>query len=401
MTFDTISITNHKGADVQVVVVGGGFGGVKTALELSKRQIGKVTLISDRSYFLHHASLYATATGRSTEESVIPLAHIFASHPNVEVIEDHIKGFDPHRRLISGKKKDYHYDILVLALGSVTSFFNVAGGDAHAYGISTLKDVYALQEHIHDEVVAQKLDKEYFVIGAGLIGVELASALQAYLKNLKELYRLKYAQPKVVLVEAQSRILPRLSRRASRKVHTELRRQGVKVLADQKVTSLNDHTITIEGRMYQTTTAIWTSASSNNPFFKANAGYFNMSRDGRVNVNPYLEALERVYVIGDNSTMEHDLMARPALRQAKHVARNIVRVATKRPQRAYVPQALASSLPVGDRWAYIEWHGLTLSGQFGRMVRRWMELYTYCQLLPFHEALPVWRAHDIKNVDSL
>ncbi len=68
---------------MHVVVVGGGFGGVKAALELSKRQIGKITLISDHSYFLHHATLYATATGQSTEESVIPLNVIFAKHPNV------------------------------------------------------------------------------------------------------------------------------------------------------------------------------------------------------------------------------------------------------------------------------------------------------------------------------
>ena len=67
---------------MHVVVVGGGFGGIKAALELSKRQIGKITLISDESYFLHHATLYATATGKSTEESVIPLNVIFA-HQNV------------------------------------------------------------------------------------------------------------------------------------------------------------------------------------------------------------------------------------------------------------------------------------------------------------------------------
>src|SRR5690349_8560671 len=100
---------------MHVVVVGGGFGGVKAALELSKRQIGKVTLISDQPYFLHHATLYATATGKSDEESVIPLNVIFAKHPNVEIIQDKIEHLDPSRKLISSKKRDYHYDKLVLA----------------------------------------------------------------------------------------------------------------------------------------------------------------------------------------------------------------------------------------------------------------------------------------------
>lgn len=384
---------------MHVVVVGGGFGGVKAALELSKRQIGKVTLISDHSYFLHHATLYATATGKSTEESVIPLNVIFANHPNVEIIEDRIKGFDPHRKLVSGKKKDYHYDKLVLALGSVTTFFGNKSIEAHAYGIKTLEDVFSFHDHIHNEVVNQKLDKEYFVIGAGLTGVEMASALNKYLESLKDLYRLKNARPKVVLVEAKSRILPHMSKTASQKVHHELRKQGVKVMVGHKVSALEGDAINIEGKVYSTKTAIWTSGVANNPFFKANGGYFDLAQDGRVNVNPYLEALDDVYVIGDNTTIQQTGMALPAFRQATHVAKNIVRVATKRPQRAYRSKSTPVGLPVGEKWGYVEWKGLYVAGHTGSFVRRLMELHGYRQLLPLHEAVPVWRAHDIRDVD--
>ena len=385
---------------MHIVVVGGGFGGVKAALELSKRQIGKITLISDHSYFLHHATLYATATGKSTEESVIPLNVIFAKHPNVEIIEDRIKGFDPHRKLVSGKKKDYHYDKLVLALGSVTTFFGNKGLESHAYGIKTLEDVFKFHDHIHDEVVHQKLDKEYFVIGGGLTGVEMASALNKYLETLKDLYRLKNAQPKVVLVEAKSRILPHMSMTASEKVSKELHKQGIKVLVNHKVTALEGDTITVDDKLHSTTTAVWTSGVTNNPFFKANGGYFDLARDGRVNVNPYLEALDNVYVIGDNTTIEQTGMALPALKQATHVAKNIARVATKRPQVSYRSHSVPVGLPVGEKWGYVEWHGVYVAGRIGRLVRRWIELHGYSQLLPFHEALPVWRAHDIRDVDN-
>ena len=54
---------------MHTVIVGGGFAGVRTALELSKKQLGKITLISDEPYFLYHASLYATATGRDAAAS--------------------------------------------------------------------------------------------------------------------------------------------------------------------------------------------------------------------------------------------------------------------------------------------------------------------------------------------
>ncbi len=386
---------------MHVVVVGGGFGGVKAALELSKRQIGKITLISDHAYFLHHATLYATATGKSTEESVIPLNVIFANHPNVEIIEDRVEGFDPHRKLVSGKKKDYHYDKLVLALGSVTTFFGIKGVEAHAYGIKTLEEVFKFHEHIHDEVVSQKLDKEYFVIGAGLTGVEMASALNNYLKKLTELYRLPHARPKVILIEAKDRVLPHMSKTASSKVHEQLKKQGVKVLLNHKVSALADDKITVEGKLYSTTTAIWTSGVTNNPFFKTNGGYFDLARDGRVNVNPYLEALDNVYVIGDNTSILQGGMAWPAFKQASHVAKNIARVATRQPQLAYKSKSVPVGVPVGEKWGYVEWTGLYVSGRSGSLVRRWMELYGYTQLLSFKEALPVWRAHDIDDVDNI
>lgn len=386
---------------MHVVVVGGGFGGVKAALELSKRQIGKVTLISDHSYFLHHATLYATATGRSTEESVIPLNVIFAKHPNVEIVEDRISSFDPHRKLVSGAKKDYHYDKLVLALGSVTTFFGIKGVQSHAYGIKTLDEVFKFHDHIHDEVVHQKLDKEYFVIGAGLTGVEMASALNQYLGSLKDVYRLKNARPKVTLIEAKDRVLPHMSKTASKKVHTELKKQGIKLLVNHRVTALENDAINIEGKLYSTTTAVWTSGVANNPFFKANSGYFDLAKDGRVNVNPYLEALDHVYVIGDNTTIEQTGMAWPAFKQAKHVARNITRVATRREQLPYRSHSVPIGVPVGERWGYVEWFGLYVAGRTGSLVRRWMELYGYCQLLPLREAIPVWRAHDIRDVDNI
>ena len=183
---------------MHVVVVGGGFGGVKTALELSKRQIGKITLISDESYFLHHATLYATATGKNSAESVIPLTTIFADHPNVEIIQDKITSFHPERHLITGKK-DYHYDSLVLALGSVTTFFGIKGVAEHAYGIQSLNQIHQFQQHLHDEIVNKKLDKDFYVIGAGSTGIEMTGALNEYLKTLKHLYRLKNTNSKVTI----------------------------------------------------------------------------------------------------------------------------------------------------------------------------------------------------------
>jgi len=384
---------------MHVVVVGGGFGGVKAALELSKKQIGRITLISDESYFLHHATLYATATGKNFAESIIPLNTIFANHPNVEVVLDKVTTFDPKRHLIGGKK-DYHYDKLILALGSVTTYFGIEGMKEHSYGIKSIHQIKDFHEHIHEELVNQKLDKEYFVIGAGATGVEMAAALNDYLKELITTYRLKQKASKVSIVEMAPRITPHLSKTASNKISRQLKKQGIRVRADHKVNALENGRIIIEGKAYATTTAIWTSGVTNNPFFKHNADSFDLAANGRVNVNPYLEALEDVYVIGDNNTVKHSGTALPTLNQAKHVANNITRVATKRPQEKFHPMSYPSGIPLGPKWGYVEWAGVYISGRTGALARRLMELYGYCQLLPIKQAIPVWRAHELPAVEK-
>ncbi len=385
---------------MHVVVVGGGYGGVKAALELSKKQIGKITLISNEPYFLHHGTLYATATGKNFAESVIPLNTLFANHPNVEIVEDFIINFDPRRNLISSKKRDYHYDKLVLSLGSTTTYFGIPGVKEHSYGIKSLEDIKKFQDHIHDEVVQQKLDKEYFVIGAGQTGVELAAALNIYLKTLKSLHRLKNTASKVTLVEAAPRILPHLSETATTKVKHELLKQGIRVLTNHKVQALDGDSITVDGKDYATTTAIWTSGVTNNPFYKDHAEYFHLAQNNRVNVNPYLEALENVYVIGDNNTLKHSHMALPAMQQAKHVAKNITRIATKRSQNRYESASVPVGLPVGDGWGYVEWFGIYAAGRTGGVIRRLIELHAYCQLMPLKNALPLWRAHNLSRVED-
>lgn len=396
----TINSKYMEGSAVHVVVVGGGFGGVKAALELSKRQIGRITLISNESYFLHHATLYASATGRNLAESVIPLGLIFENHPNVEIVQDTITNFDPQRKLISSDTKDFHYDKLVLSLGSVTTYFGIEGMADHAFGIKSLNELEKFRDHIHEEVVLKKLDKEFFVIGAGPTGVELASALTTYIKSLKQQYRLKNTKSSVTIVEAAPRVLPVLSESASKKIHTQLKREGIKVLVNHKVQKLDEQSITIDGKVHATSTAIWTSGVANNPFYAAHADVFQLAPNGRVIVNPYLEALKHVYVVGDNNTVLYSGRAMPAMLQAKHVAKNIARCASKQPQEKYRPRTVPTAVPVGENYSYVEWFKVYAAGRTGKQLRRLIELYGYCQLVPLKVAVPIWRAHELHDTSQ-
>lgn len=383
-----------------VVVVGGGFGGIKAALELSKRRVGKITLIANTSYFLHHATLYATATGKSYAESVIPLEAIFAHHPNVTIVKDTMTHLDAKRRIVVGKRGQYQYNELVLALGSVTTFFGIPGLKQRAFGIKTLDEVKTFQNHIHDEVVEKKLDRDYFVIGAGPTGVELAAALNEYLQSLIHIYRIRGAKSRVILVEAAPRILPRMSKTASEKVRKRLRKLGIAVKTNHKVEALRDDAIVIDGETYPTTTAIWTSGVANSPFYARHDDLFALAPNGKVIVNHALEAFQNVYVIGDNNNVKHSGMAWPALKQATHVAKQIARQRQKRHSRRFYSFSVPTGLPVGESWGYVEWRGVYVAGRLGYFVRRYMELYGYCQLVPLRVALPIWRAHYLKQIDE-
>src|SRR5690606_8215976 len=160
---------------MHTVVVGGGFGGVKVAREISKRQVGRVTLISYEDYFLHHATLYETATVRSHYESVIPLEDACSDCGNVKVVKDRIKGLDVERKLVVGKDKSYRYDNLVVAMGVVTTYFGIDGMKEHSYGIKTLKEIKQFNRHLHQDLLDDgRFDKHHIVIGGGPTGVELA-----------------------------------------------------------------------------------------------------------------------------------------------------------------------------------------------------------------------------------
>ena len=382
---------------MQITIVGGGFGGVKAALELAKNKKNRITLISDKTDFQYYPGLYGTATGHSHLQSWVPLGEIFADHDNIDVIIDTVTTLDKEAKKIttaSGAVHEYH--TLILALGSVTTYFGIKGLDQYAYGIKSATEIKRLKQHLFDEFSQEDgADSNFLIVGAGPTGVELASALGTYLKHLKNHYRKHEPRIKISIIEAGPRVLPRMSEAASKLVHTRLKQLGVHVELNKKVEEETADSLIVNGEPIKSHTVIWTSGVANNPFFAANASQFKLSKNGKVEVNKYLRSSPNVYVIGDNAFTPFSGLAQTALKDAIFVAKHI----NGKSKKAYVAKMPPVVVPVGENWAIFEYKKLRLTGTPASIIRSAADFVGYSDILPFGQALGVWRAQTIHEDD--
>lgn len=386
---------------MNITIVGGGFGGVKTALELSKQPHNNITLISDKADFQYYPALYGTATGGSHLQSWVPLGEIFAGKNNVEIHIDTITAVDPDKKTVTGGSgKVYAYRELVLALGTVTTYFGIEGLDSYAYGIKSAEEIKKLKRHLSTEMGEHRLmDKDYVIVGAGPTGVELAAALGLYLERLRVHYKLPRRKVNIHLIEAAPRVLPRMSKALSRKVEKRLRKLGVKVQTNKKVESETADILMVSGKPIKSSTVIWTSGVANHPFYAANKSHFVFAQNGKIVVDEYMRVSKHVYVIGDNAATPFSGLAQTALHDAFFITHNFARQSKGRQLKKYTVVSPPVVVPVGESWAAFEWHSVHLSGRLASVIRRLSDMIGYSDILPLGQALGVWSAGKVKEDD--
>lgn len=386
---------------MNITIVGGGFGGVKAALELAEDKKNKITLISDKTDFQYYPALYSSATGHSHLESWVPLGEIFAGKKNVMVQMDTIDKIDTKTKKLTAKSgKTYGYDRCVLALGSVTTYFNIEGLKEYAYGIKSEAEIKELKHHLYRDIAENHtIDKHYVVVGAGPTGVELAAALGSYLRRLCEHYGLKEHAIRIDLIEAAPRVLPRMHESVSRKVTARLKQLGVSVQTGKAVQRETADMIMVSGKPIKSQTVIWTSGVANNPFYEANKDEFKFAPHGRVAVDQYMRGANDVYVIGDNAATPYTGLAQTALHDAKFIAKNFKREARGMRPHEYRAVEPILIVPVGSGWSVFEWHKLRFYGWPAALLRRAADFVGYSDMLPLGQALGVWHASMIMEDD--
>ena len=380
---------------MQITIVGGGFGGVMAALTSSKKKNAHITLITDKPDFQYYPALYGTATGASHSQSWIPLGEIFAGHDNIDVVIDSVTRLNKAEKTIATASGATHkYNKLVLSLGSVTTYFGIPGLNDYAYGIKSHDEITRLKQHLLEEFSKPDgADKDFLIVGAGPTGVELASSLGTYLKHLKKRFRQHEPRITISIIEAAPRVLPRMSEKSSALVAARLKKLHVHVELNKKVEEETADSLIVNGKPIKSHTVIWTSGVANNPFFKANADQFELSPNGKVVVDAHLRSGQDVYVIGDNAFTQWSGLAQTAVRDGIFVAKHITGASKKK----YVAKLPAVVVPIGENWAVFEYKKIRFGGRLGSLIRSAADFVGYNDILPFSQALGVWRAQKVKE----
>ncbi len=373
----------------KVLIVGGGFGGVKAALELSKHDKFEVTLLSEHIDFRYYPTFYHTATGGLKAQSSIPMKEILAGD-NVRFVLGTAAKLDRQNNMVfTGDGRKFPYDKLILALGTVTNYFGIDGLKEYSYSIKSLDEIARFKKHLHDQLTDdRKPELNYVIIGAGPTGIELSGALPAYIREIRKAHDLPRRKLHIDLIEAAPRLLPRSSKSTSRAVKRRLTKLGIELFLDQKVEGENADGLVINGKPLMSHTVVWTAGVATNPFYKAND--FVLDQRGKVAVDQYLQSEPNIFILGDNAGTQYSGLAQTALVDAHQVAANLLRMAQNVPPKPYKPKRPITVIPVGEGWAAVEYGSRGFSGQLGWYLRSAADFIGFKDLEPWWKASEQW-----------
>jgi NADH dehydrogenase len=337
----------------RVVVVGGGFGGLRVARGLRDADVD-VVMVDRVNHHLFQPLLYQVATGLLPPGDIAPpLRRVLRRQRNARVVLGEVTDVDPRRRCVrvaaaDGGSTSLDYDVLVLAAGATTTYFGHPQWAEGAPGMKSLGQAVELRERllhafeaaaVAGDAAARRPWLTFLVVGAGPTGVELAGQLAALARrSLRGQFRgLDTADLRIVVVDAGEHVLGPFPEPLRRHARDRLERLGVEIVLGHAATAVDDDGITIapsgggdgsDGggeRQIEARTVVWAAGVEPVALTArlAEATGAETDHKGRIRVRPdcTLPGHDEIFAIGDLANL-HDLpgIAEPALQEGRYVA---------------------------------------------------------------------------------
>ncbi len=372
----------------RIVILGGGFAGVMTALELAKRCAGllpvHITLLSNQNFFLFTPMLAEAATGAVETRHIVYPIRPLCGRWGIEFGEMEVEGIDLERRRVTVRhhrsplRQQVHYDRLVLALGATPNVAMAPGAARHALTFKGVGDAIRIRNRVIELFEAAALTDDpwirrrlltFVVVGAGHAGTELVAAVEELTRGILVRHYPRIPPETVRLVLVGSQVLPQTATNLAGYTKERLLRRRIE-LETARAASVSSEGLRLrDGRLIPSNCVIWTAGTQVSPVVAELP--LPKTRDGRLAVNAFfeVEGAPDVYALGDNaaqidrhSKSPYAATAQVALRQGRALARQLEAALTGRERRPFDFKVLGEMVPLSRHTAVADLSGLELFG---------------------------------------
>jgi NADH dehydrogenase len=374
------------------LILGGGFGGVYTARHLERlcksRSDVEIVLVSRDNFLVMTPLLFEVCSGTlDARHCSFPIRAFLR---RTRFAEATVRGIDLERRVVHlashGQDNELGYDHLVLALGAMTNRNMIPGSD-HAFTFKTLADAFVLRNHIIERFERADVEADpdrkrkmltFVVIGGGLVGVELFGELTAFVDEITPLY--PHASRDFVrffLLQAGDRIMPEIDGKlADYGARILGARRGAKIRTHAAVLAIEPGKVHLQDETIEAETILLAAGIAPNPVVaglpveKDNRGHIVVDGTLRSKSHPEVWALGDCAVVPAPDGKPYPNLAQHALREAKVLARNILRVLNGERPEPFVYDTLGMMGSLGHSRAFGQLLTLRVHGVLAWFVRR-------------------------------
>ncbi|MCD8740400.1 NAD(P)/FAD-dependent oxidoreductase [Mucilaginibacter roseus] len=359
---------------MKIVIIGGGFAGLKLARELNNKKGFEIMLLDKVTFHQFQPLFYQVATA-SLEASNIsfPLRKVFHNSKNVRIRFAEVEEIKPEINTVVTDICNFEYDLLVLATGTQTNFFGNQQIQSHAFPMKTTFEALRLMNRIinnFEDALEVNDDAEksrimsIAIVGAGPTGVELAGALAEMRKNIlpKDYPELNWDLMHIYLIDHNKNPLSAMSEKSSNEARKYLQDLGIILKLGAGVEEFDGERIVEDnGEIINVKTVIWAAGVRGN--LPEGIPPENVARGNRVKVDRFNKVIGsgNIYAIGDIAYMEtdqypngHPQLASVAGDQGEHLAKNLIRLAAGDPPVPFEFDNKGVMATIGKRKAVVD-----------------------------------------------